>query len=297
MPKKLLIVTIVYDDYIEIFDNVCLRSLFQSGNIPCLIDRNYEIEYIIWTKERDLERVEGVAKKYTREGIEFSVRPLPEAKKDNLRNDNALQEIIDKGIENDCQVFFLNPDYFYGNNSLRNLISYKFDNKMCLAALHVRVNTGDFTDKIRTIDGDVSNAQLVSLSMKYLHRSWGESFTSKSVNNSQISGSATQQIADNLWAVTFRIPTVFLAKFDHCDKEALKRFDLWDHEWPATLIEQNRYKFIGSSDMFFAVELTAPANNIPGLAGNMTWNDGFHVSRLNGETNRNFLVILRGENG
>ena len=194
-------------------------------------------------------------------------------------------------------MFFLNPDYFYGNDSLRNLISYKFKNKMCLAALHVRVDADKFSEKIKTVEGEVSNAQLVSLSMGYLHKSWGESFTSRSVNNSHISGSATQQIAGNMWAVTFRIPTVFLAKFDHCDKEALKRFDMWDHEWPATLIEQNRFKFIGSSDMFYAVELTETQNNIPGLAGQMEWNDSFHVSRLNGETNRNFLVILRGEDG
>jgi hypothetical protein len=295
VAEKLLIVTIVYDDYIEIFDEICMRSLFQSGNIPCLIDRGYEIEYIIWTKEEDLKRVEFVVKKYNREEIDYSIRILPAQKRNCLGNDNALQEIIDKGIENDCQVFFLNPDYFYGNDSLRNLISYKFKNKMCIASLHVRVDAEEFTKKIRTVEGEVSNAQLVSLGMSHLHDSWGESFTSVDINNSRISGSAVQQISNTLWAVTFRIPTVFLAKFDHSDKEALKRFDMWDHEWPATLIEQNRYKFTGSSDMFFAVELTETQNNIPNLAANMTWNDEFHVSRLNGETNRNFLVVLRGE--
>ena len=99
MAEKLLIVTIVYDDYIEIFDEICLRSLFQSGNIPWLIEQDYDIEHIIWTKERDLKRVKQVAKKYKREGIEYSVRVLPEAKKNCIENDNALQEIIDKGIE------------------------------------------------------------------------------------------------------------------------------------------------------------------------------------------------------
>jgi hypothetical protein len=262
-----------------------------------LIDRGYDIEHLIWTKERDLERVNRIAKKYGREGIAYTIKTFPEHKRDCIGNDNVLQEIIDKGIEHDCQVFFLNPDYFYGNNSLRNLISYKFKNKMCIASLHVRVDADVFTKMINATEGEVSNAKLVDISMGSLHKSWGESFTSMDSNNSRISGSATQQIDHNLWAVTFRIPTVFLAKFDHCDKEALKRFDMYDHEWPATLIEQNRYKFTGSSDMFFAVELTDSLNNIPGLAGNMVWNDDFHVSKLHGETNRNFLVVLRGEDG
>ena len=297
MAEKLLITTIVYEDYIEIFDEICMRSLFQSGNIPCLIERGYDIEYLIWTKEADIPRIKRVIGKHNREGISFTINTFDKEEDNRKRNTKALHEIIDKGIEHDCQVFFLNPDYFYGNNSLRNLISYKFKNKMCLASLHVRVNTDDFTTMINNTEGEVSNAKLVDISMGCLHKSWGESFTSRDINNSNISGSATQQIDHNLWAVTFRIPTVFLAKFEHCDKEALERFDMWDHEWPATLIEQDRHKFIGSSDMFYAVELTKPENNIPGLAGNMVWNDDFHVSRLNGETNRNFLVILRGENG
>ncbi len=297
MAEKLLIATIVYDDYIEIFDEICLRSLFQSGNIPWLVTQSYNLEYIIWTKEENVEQVNEVINRYNRDGIEFSVRTFCKEDDNRAGNNKALHEIIDESIDNDCQVFFLNPDYFYGNESLKNLISYKFNNKMCLASLHVRVNTDEFTDKIKAIEGEVSNAQLASLSMKCLHRSWDESFTSADINNSHVSGSATQQLANNLWAITFRIPTVFLAKFDHCDKEALKRFDLYDHEWPTELVKQNRFKFVGSSDVFYAVELTKREENIPRLAGNMTWNDEFHSNKEHGEINRNFLVIVRGQDG
>ena len=290
MAEKLLITTIVYGEYVEIFDEICLRSLFQSGNIPWLIAQDYDLEYIIYTKEEDTDRVNEVVDKWNREGLEFTVNAPPD-----MDNNNALHEIIDKGIENDCQVFFLNPDYFYGNESLRNLISYKFKNKMCLASLHVRVNADEFADKIKTIKGELSNAQLASISMKCLHKSWGESFISNDINNSHTSGSAIQQISNNLWAITFRIPTVFLAKFEDSDRQALQRFDLWDHEWPTELVRQHRFKFVGSSDIFYAVELTKREDNIPRLAGNMVWNDEFHSNKEHGEINRNFLIIVRGQ--
>lgn len=287
---KVQIATIVYGDYIDIFDKCCLRSLMQRGNIPHLIANGYEVDYTIYTQDNtDVDRLKGVVKKYDRNGVNFEVKGLY-----GQDNGGLLREIIRSGLDNDAPVLFLNPDYFFCDDALKNLIAYKFKNNTCLAISHVRVNDNEFLEKISKVKGNVPAPKLVSMAMECLHQSWSESFVNEERNNSFTSGSALQQIANKLWVATFRIPTVFMAKFNESDLEFLQRFDQWDHEWPTKLIDENRYKFVGSSDFFFAVELTSPQQNIPEVRDGQIWNDDFHVNRPHAEVNRNFVVTFRG---
>ncbi|MEE8382216.1 MAG: hypothetical protein V3R78_10140 [Thermodesulfobacteriota bacterium] len=286
MNKKILLGTIVYDKYIDIFESVCLRSLKQKGNIPALLEDGYEIRYYIYTlSDPNLQRV----KKIRIKGVSIEVFHFSE-----MDNTKLLHAMIEQSIGQDARLLFMSPDYFIGDGSLYNLCSYSNNNNLCIAALHMRV---DFDKFLRVMDENkdsISNPQLVSLAMENLHKSWGESFIDEDSNNSYFSGSAVQKINKNLWSVSFRIPTVFLAKFERSDIEALPQFDYWDWEWPATLIDDKRYKFIGSSDMFFAVELTQEKENIPCTQAGMIWNDDFRVDKRHSEINRNFLAVLRG---
>ena len=293
MAEKVLIATIVYGDYIEMYEQVCLRSLFQKGNIPWLIENGYDVEYLVFTKDDDsVAKIGAVIERNEREGFRFAVERFNEA-----TNNSLLKEIIRKGIETGARVLFLNPDYYFSENALQHLVSYKSKNNMCVAATHVRVNDSAFKGALDHVKGDISAPKLVSMAMTCLHDSWGKSFVNEDENNSFISGSAIQPVGDNLWTVSFRIPTVFMANFQQSDMDFLQRFDLYDHEWPCELIKDQRFKFAGSSDFFFAVELTREFTNTPSTERGRLWNDDFHVSRLNGETNRNFLTVLRGEDG
>lgn len=291
MAQKVLIATIVYGDYIEYFEKVCLRSLFQKGNIPHLVKEGYDIEYVIYTKENeDIEKLEGVVARNRGKGFNFVINA-------RYGNDNGamIREMIELGMERDAFVFSLNPDFFFCDNALKNLVSYKFKNKMCVAATHVRVNDSEFLDKISKVKGNVSAPKLVNMAMECLHPSWKDSFVSNDSNNSWITGSALQQISEKMWVATFRIPTVFFAKFEPSDHQFFTRFDLWDHQWPTKLMEENRFKFNGSSDFFFAVELTKTGESIPQCEEGKLWNDDFHVGTKHAEVNRNFLVTLRGQ--
>lgn len=291
MGERVLIGTIVYGAYVDIFEKVCLRSLFQPGNIPFLIEAGYQVEYTIYTRQDgEIDRLKEIARDNSRDGLEIKLEVIQ-----NGNNYELLRKYISNGIN--VKSLFLNPDFFFGDGSLRNIIAYQFKNNMCLAALHVRVDYDKFQDRITAIGGNISNPQLVTIAMNCLHKSWGESFASESTNNCNASGSTTQQLTANLWAVTFRIPTIFLTNFTQPDISAISAFDHWDHVWPTKLMEDHRFKFIGSSDVFFAVELTKADNNIPAVQHNMQWNDNFHANTHHSEVNRNFLAIVRGDSG
>ena len=282
---KILFATIVYDNYIDIFENVLLRSLKQSGNIPALVAEGHELRYYIYTRnDHHVQRV----RKTEIEGVQVEVFDFQD-----IDNHDLLQKIIQQSIGQNARLLFMSPDYFIGNGSIYNICKYASNDNMCISALHMRV---DF-DKFLGVMGDkeISNPELVTIAMENLHKSWGDAFVDVDKNNAYYSGSSIQPIAKNLWSVCFRIPTVFLAKFEQDDLRELSQFDFWDWEWPAFLIENDRYKYIGSSDMFFAVELTKTQENIPAIKHDSMWNDEFRVHKKHSEVNKNFLSILRGQ--
>lgn len=292
MGEHILIGTIVYGEYVDIFEKVCLRSLLQTNNLPGLIADGYTFRHTIYTRQDgELDSLKRIAENTSRDGLKMEVEVIHDG-----NNYELLRKFIENGIDSNAKSLFINPDLFFGDGSLKHLLAYKFKNDMCLAALHMRVDYNGFQERIKMIKGNISNPQLVIIAMDCLHKSWGESFTSEDTNNSNASGSAIQKVGYNLWAITFRIPTVYLAKFTKDDLDNLSAFDHWDHEWPSRLMDQNRYKFIGSSDMFFAVELTKTDMNIPTVEHYRLWNDDFHVTKRHGETNRHFLAIVRGGN-
>ncbi len=290
--------TIVYGDYIGMFEEVCLKSLFQSENIPWLQKKGYDIEYVIYTRDgRDIEKLKEVIKKFD---CKFIIRGFSDS--DELINTTLIKEIIKYGIEKDVPTLFINPDLFVANGSLKNMVSYKYKGNMCIASVHVRVDKDKFKEAIKD-KNNIGNAELVDIAMETLHPSWADSFIDKDKNASFITCSMVQKISDNLWSVIMRIPTVYYVKFQQSDLDLFSVIDnesrgvnygMWDHTWPEHLVNQNRFKFTGSSDFFFAVELTHKDDNLPGSVGGKMLNDECHNSKKHSEINRNFVTILRG---
>ncbi len=301
MGERLILVTIVYDDYIDMFSKACLRSVFQKGNVPDLITKGYEFKYIIYTTDKaNKARVIEAIEPYRIDGVEYEIKIDLDAVKNTM-----MQTLLEDCLLEDCRVLFLNPDCFLSDKSLAHLATYKANNNMCLAALHVRVDKDTFLSKLDDIDVDISSPSLVNMGMDCLHPCWGQSFIDVDENNSYTTGSAIEKIDDDLWTVTFRIPNIFLANFIVSDREVLKKFSFYDHRWPSKLMVEDRYKFVGSSDFFFAVELTDGNQDLPPLHKGMLYNDSFEVhesdeielENIHSGINRNFLAIVRGENG
>jgi len=168
---------------------------------------------------------------------------------------------------------------------------------LCIAAVHLRVDESIFLRLIGNIPGEISNAQLVSLSLKAPHQNLTDSFIDKEMNCSYISGISIQKINSNIYTVTHRLPAIFLANFNKSDIKYFTRysFNAWDHAWPSLLIKQRRYKVVGSSEVFFMTELTKASSHIcPNLSS--YGNDDYQVTEyIHKEINRNFAVILQAD--
>lgn len=299
---RLNIVTYVYgNSYIDMFERVCLRSLMQKGNVPYLLSCGYNITHLIYTTTTDAERLGKIVDKYKTDRLEFKIMTNNAVGYGrNLQKTNMifLVESVAYCVNNPAPMFLATPDVFIGDGSLSNLISFNMKKDICIAALHVRVDRDRFLKLLDGMQGDISNGVLATVGMSVLSQSWADAFIDKDRNCSWQSGSAVQKIRDKLWAVTFRIPTVYLARLNRGDMAYFNSncdYGHWDHSWPEYLIKEKRYKFAGSSDLFFAVELTSPENNKAHCRDNDLWNDESQNAKLHSETNRNFLAIVRGE--
>lgn len=197
--------------------------------------------------------------------------------------------------ENDCAMVVLCPDNFWGDGSLANLLSIAGEQRVCIAAPHVRVDQDQFL-KLRT-DYDFSNFYLVGLSMAMLHPSWIDADASKEQTSSFYAGISVNKIGEHLWAVTHLLPTIWYAHFtkDDVDFFANPMRGAWDHIWPKLVVSQGRQRIIGSSDAFFVAELTPKeTHGVPLMPNDKSAPDRYCRSDLHIEVNRNTVAIWRG---
>lgn len=220
----------------------------------------------------------------------------------NLQNTTALNGRIDKHhealcltikkcIENNEKMVLLPPDTLFSRGSIKNIIEMSERYGKCVAIAHPRV-TPDF--RVPTNDA----ATMVTATMgKYMHRSWKDAEVGHPRNNSFIGGVEWKEIADKLYAVKHRLPTVYCAHFTNDDLEYFTNsisFGVYDHEWPAkVLIERDRYRLAGSSDAGFCVEKTDETKNIPPVDPRGR-DDAFWKNIESSRVNACFQVIFRG---
>lgn len=130
-----------------------------------------------------------------------------------------------------------------------------------------------------------------------LHPSFGDAIGGR---NSYMSGVVLRPVEGG-YIVHHRLPTPYMVNVMPGDGEALERCGKdqggWDHVWPSTLFEQDRWRVVGSSDLCFAVELTPADVNIPPCApgprpGQL---DDYIGWREHHKVNRCFISFWRGE--
>lgn len=302
--QRVTFCTCVWGPYVSLYDSILLRSLFQSGNIPALLKDGHIVDWHIHTIEAARARVVTIIDEYRRAQLgavadQLTTKVSVYATTAQLTK-RALLTTMQSCVETDTPFIGAPPDTFFGNGSIHNIVKLSMNRDLCIAAAHLRVDAPRFSDLIAHYPGDISNAALVNLALAAAHQNLYDSFVDKDSNCSYISGVAIQKIAENLYAITHRLPTVYLARFTEGDLRFFTRqrtsFEDWDHVWPSRLIAQRRFKLIGSSDLFFAVEATEPALRICSKLNGSRGNDDYHEARyFHKELNRNFSVVLRAD--
>jgi hypothetical protein len=140
---------------------------------------------------------------------------------------------------------------------------------------------------------------------RHLHDSWKHSGKRKGLSRSFSGGVYWQKLTDQLLAVQHRLPTVFMCNFIEEDIVFFRQsnvFQNWDHVFPAVcLIYQQRYRYIGSSDPAFIVEITEEHRNVPffnevnPVEPDAFYADTLHPERIHHYINRLFVTIFNFE--
>ena len=223
----------------------------------------------------------------------------------------GLLKAIAQCLEEKTPMLMATPDFIYGDGTISNMLAVSCHNpnntdpsqQLCVSLAHMRV--------LPTILQDLeafpapTNARLLHFALDRQHGTWAACDITQDPNGIYHSGIAHRRLTGNLIAVQHQMPSPFLVNFTESDFKEFERwkgftapaFGEWDHNWPTKLIEEQRLRYIGSSDAACMIEVTEADKNLPpilpkkpGVAG-----DNFFLGGLHNKIQRQFISIFRHE--
>lgn len=281
------------DKHIDWFERACVASLSLPKNTAALHD--HVAVWDIATREGDRSALSKIAHRLD---LPFQFYPAQTELDHGPALQDSLIQVMRRCLSDNTTLLLAPPDTIFGDGSIGHIINAAISKNVCIAVPHVRAVPRILQEN----NFARSNARLVSLAWKHLHRTWRECDAARTHTNTFGGGVSWRQIGDGLYAVTHYIPTVYLANFLETDLEwflACKKPDAWDHAWPSKIVAEGRQRVVGSSDAAFMVELTGEFNNIPNVQladpnePDKYW--GFISNAAHPVFNRNVLSIFRAE--
>lgn len=273
------------DKHVEWFEKATLNSLAFPQNKEALLNATWNI----FTEEKYFERIDEI------------VNQKVKLKKLNIIDIKKLYDRIDilhsgliwqmhKCFELKEKMLLAPPDTIFGDGTISNLLKIGWEPGSCVVVAHPRV--------LPIILGEIyqSNESLVSASIKHFHKSWSDAEVGHPRQNGFIGGVSWQYLDKETISVCHRLPTVYLADFQEQDLKYFENrigFGSYDHEWPSDhLINQERMRFVGSSDACFICEITDAGANIPPVQLNQDPNK-FWRNVLHNKIDSQFRAIFR----
>lgn len=311
------VVVWIWDRGVEDFATYCLPSLLQPDNLPWLVRNGYELSLDFFTHAADAPRVQALAIDLDRRLHEVSgnARVTTSLAAVQSTGESAyeiktklFENFVGTAVSTKSHVLLAFADMYYGNGSIRNIVTYGRKPRVSVGGLYLRVKREPFTrllahHKAVTGSETISNARLVDICMDCLIDGMQASIVDQDRNASYLTSGAIRKISDDLYTYTFHAPTPFLFYFEEQDALFFSRFrwnfHFLDHIWPTMLIAQNRWRVMASSDLFFVAELNpedveAGQHTYPVQEG-MLYNDEFFQEHLHGRYHQTMLMALRRE--
>lgn len=274
MKDPLTLFSVVYGaEYLAMFEAIAIRSLLQPGNLPQVRADGTDVRWHIYCKREEHDEVANIASR-TLAGYAVEIRPMSE-------RETAYHCLLRTAPEchREGRRFLLAPpDLFWGDGSISNMTRYAEGRAFTVACANLRVLDTAFMAALP--DGPVSNARLVGLTMATLHECAEEMFDERDLNATFNGGLSIRRIAPGLWTLIHHLHSPWLCWFTDEDIaywKVIGNFGVWDHAWPTMLVEQDRLRIVGSSDLVWNAELTqAGGHYAPKIAGH-AGNDGYHA--------------------
>lgn len=275
--------------HLDIFINTSLRSLTWPKNFEAL--KGHEATWNIFLDDEDHDHLRA---------------KLPKDLNINLKSTSLLREYIDQAqsafmwqakecLELKQRLIMAPPDLLFGDGTVPNMLKIGKDEGSVVVIPHVRV----LPEAIKEITRPYSNAKLVTLAWKHLHRSWIDAEANKKGNTSFHGGVEWTRLDEKLISVTHRFPAPYLMDLTKEDVnyfDSQRTFNSLDHTWPGDiLIPKGRQRFVGSSDACFLIEPTEEDQNIPIHIDGQPEFGGFWRDGNHNESNAMVRSIFRGE--
>ncbi len=288
------LLTIVYGDcHVGLFKNACLRSLSMDKNKAALA--NKDTVWHIYTDEKHMQSVHSAVREALPE-LTSDVRDIAEARRYVDESLSAFVMCMEECLKDGSPLIFAPPDIFFGDGSIPNMIKVGYEPNAVVTIPHIRV-TPDLLMEFPIFQKTaVSNAKLVTLGWKNLHRCWGDAELDHPRQNQYGTGVLWQRLDENTVTVTHRLPTPYFMKFTTEDLQYFQTqagFGHFDHKWPGDiLIPRGRQRAITSSDVAFMCEITEAHKNISNMPGPK---NEFWAKNLHNNLNAQYLCTFRGE--
>lgn len=294
------LLTVVWgNDRLRLFEHALLRSVLQRGNLPRLVRDGVSVSIDVHTTLKHVGDVHRILKRtlcerpaHVRDGIQISIFVTVGPK---VHLESALRRTMRRCARRNASMLMAPPDSYFANGSINNLVQAQAGRNVSVAAVHLRVVDEEFLRALDAFEGDIEAPMLDSLALETAHDNVANGFIERDRNCASETGVALQVLEPNMVLVTHRIPTIHLIAVEQSDVEYFegRPFQAWDHQMTALHIAHGRFKYIGSSDAFFMVELTdAESHLVP--AETSAWSDTYKWEEdLHHAINRNFCSVLR----
>jgi hypothetical protein len=315
--KPVRFVIWVWGRGIDDFVRYCLPSILQPNNIPWLVREGYPVALDFYTVEADDARVNALA-----QDVHAVLSPLASDAAPVIATVSVapgdgpaysiksafFQLLVRRSIETQSHGIFVFADMYFGDGSIRNIVTYAQKPNVTVSGLYLRVKRDRFSELLErhhavTGSARISNARLADICLDSLIDSMEASFADVDANASYQTSGSLRRVDADLYTYTFHAPTPILFSFQESDMKFFARFawnfHLLDHVWPAMLIAQNRWRVMASSDLFLLAELNAEEletgvhayERRPG----MLYNDDYEQEHLHGRIHQTILMALRRE--
>jgi hypothetical protein len=294
-----------------------LPSIMQPNNLPWVVRNGYPVALDFYTTERDRARIEKICESVYNElraagnDVQLTARiaSVPDDGRSPEQIKSAFFEAgVRTALETGSHTLFLGAEMYFGDGSIRNIVVYGEKPRVTVGGLYLRVKQEPFSRLLArhqavTGSATISNARLVDIGLDTMIDGLEASITDNPDNASYLTSSALRRISDDLYAYTAHVPTPVLYSFEQSDYTFFNRFrwnvHLTDHVWPAMLMAQNRWRMMGSSDLFFLLELNRAVvetgeHTYP-TQPNLLYNDDVDQEHLHGRINQTMLMTLRRE--
>ena len=199
----------------------------------------------------------------------------------------ALSRSLGRAAERGDVFCYAPPDLIFGADSVWNMAMCCRSGQF-VAAAHFRVLPTIYPSLAD--DRALANDELFSLAQRHMHSVIGDSMGG---GNTFKTGTRLDKLTDDHWIGTFYLPSIHVCR--PLKKDGLyfenQPANHWDHDYPSRLVDERRYRVVGSSDIAFAVEITLPDQHRKPMDPRR---DGYRDSKRHNLVNECFVVSFRG---